>query len=624
MTSHSSLSRNQSLLHPLNQEASESKPTFNNDLAREFYVVAQSHSENSTSFNVEISPNTIFDACLYNSYYVQVVIDGTDIAGTNAQNWHRDLGGFALAQYPMHRVCNSLQVRFNNNSQTINPSQYHNALIKYSDELLDQRLASMCPTKPDPVGNHTLQSIFGQNYGYVYHNGTVVFTEGQCVPVLQDTGIEGSQLVPHWYSKSGDRSHITPYSVVHNSATRSTYVFKVTEPIHHPWLSDATSRDTLGNIRTIGVEIGYLTNKAPMFTTGLVVSKALQSMVADRQFSDLTLRTRLKCTVSLDFAGMESKPRLLMRTFVPNVSIPAALKMETQRIVVRTTDVTLEATKSTTVQTADYVADQCPDEIFMFLQRRSPKDSSDNADVYGCIEKLTFRTDNNSGGLEGASVEQLYQMCARNGLNQSFDDFAYNIGSVIKLDMHESDIGAVVPGSRAPFSFSITATFAQNRTGSEANRDVASTRFSRIVRVRSATPALRNGDFEDFEVGNDDWQFVVVMVMNGHMVADGNSLALSYGHSVQSVLDARRNGIDPTEVPGTAVTGTGGGLFKSKAKEAKKEGIRQGKKVFNKYASGLAKKALNKGMEQGSSALNKLIDNKLGGGGTGGGLMLHG
>lgn len=500
MTEHKNvLSPAMGLLNPA--KAPEAAVT-NADLAREFTIAAQNTENGSIMFHVELSPNVLLDRTVFIRYFLTVTINKT--AG-NAVTY--DGTTFCLAQYPLHRVMKSIDVKLNNSSKSVEPHIWHNAIMKYDGDYLERRSASMCPTQPDNHNNLRRMQQCADAYDSPFKEMASAGTEvsRQCFPITTSARNAGNNIL--------------------------TLTYEITEPLHHPFFSNSLEMKQLANIRNMDINITFLQSLVGMVTAVLL--------------------TPANPSVTVDFTP-NTQAQLLLRTYVPTVNIPTVLKMPYEELIIRRFPFEMQClanAHTAQVTTNDIVLSQVPHRIYIFA-RPTADLATPVPDAFAVIKSMIFRTDQNSGGLSNATQQQLYQMCVRNGLNEPYHKFVRDVGSVVCLDLSMSNIGAVIPGTRMPFSFNLKIDF-ENTTAPAYDPNTGLLAYA--------------GAAVDYRDETTEWTLFMVAIMEGHMIADGTSLSLSTGSSEQELVEALRKGIDPAATPEDAKVNplASAGSFKS-------------------------------------------------------------
>lgn len=559
-----------------NTEKHISMPGFN---SRYFPVQAQSYGQSGWSFRHEFPPKQIIKRNVGVSYKIEVVLTGKNNADTGAAKvWTK--GGYALAQFPLHRVMKSLEVTMNNNSKTVKPHVWHNALMRYANHSTSKHFNSMTPNHRDTVNNNLKQMI-------KYDGKAIAKADMYYATAHSLEGCKG-QMYYTRDAPNGSRGAIRPTSIAYTGiandgfADAVTLEYEIFEELHHPFFSSSIVEDSLANISNISVDMNFLSDLSPMMTT-----TAVPIIANDVDGAECNGRGHFDCAVTF-----KEIPKLLFKTTVPSVSIPSTIKMPYVDMKVSRTNFSCKPGKSATVKQSDQTGTQVPDQIIIFARRAADLSSCRQADSFCSIDKISLRTQEHNQLFAGMSTEQIYHMCVKNGLVDSYDEFRE--GSVVLFDLHAGDIPGLVPGTLAQFPYSFEFTFT-NRTGTNGYFDRTFTPYSESNLDKDA-----DAKYADYGVP-EDWTAYVILVNEGELFADTQELNMTTGHSEQVSLDGVVAGVDPAGVQDPRLTvDTGAGFFSHK-----------GWNRFGKQIGSVAKGALSMAAKSGvggsySAALSAL------------------
>ena len=294
-----------------NQGSPASHSVIGSQLTREFGQNATSASDSDLSFQVYLSPNVLLDRCVMIEYQVDAVI--TVAAGIP----HPDLSDFCLAQYPLHRVMRNCTVTLNNNSISFDPSSSKaNALVKYKNEYMDQLSASTCPVQPASANN-----VFAEGHrSFADESIAAAITTYPNLNLMDNSPFK-------YFQQGGNRearASFLPISVARNNNTL-VLSYKVTERLFHPAFEPVLERETYANLRNMKVQMSFLGNLTPMLTVGRIVT----ATAADPVVYASVVPTGVTCTIA------QVIPRLLLRTYLPAVGIPASVSHPYSELVAR-------------------------------------------------------------------------------------------------------------------------------------------------------------------------------------------------------------------------------------------------------------------------------------------------
>ena len=528
---------------------------FASSLTREIQVACDSVSDQSLSFTLNLSPNTVLDRTVLINYDITV-----NIACANQPDMMNS--DISLAAFPFNRVCKALTVTLNNNSKTIQPHQLIAAMNMYHNkDWFDQATLQSCPSQPDPA--NSLQA-----------SGRITGTD--------QPRMGNSQFFKNGVAESKSDRHTrgiwTPKTVSYANQVL-TLVYSVTEPLLHPFFAGFSERSSLANISTVRVD-AVLNNLAGMMQVGYLLANG--NGVAP-----------VNPTVSF---VSTTKPSLSFRTYAPSENIPKQISVPYQEIVVRTfpiSDCPVGTPQS--FATGQFMLNTVPEKLLIFAKQRTdigatPAWRGFEADNFAVIESLTIRTDSDSGGLSSANLPQLYQTAHRNGCIQSYPEFSNLQGTVLLLSLTASDLAGFIPNSNQQYTLDVSGRI----------RNTQYNTWEALTGYR-----VNNNNL----VGNVAYDLYVVAFMGGRMIAMDNQLEILQGVSKTVVENAVLKGVSDVSFDEQAVL-QGSGWWKD-FKKGFRKGVRSVNNVVNtaapiaslvapEYAAGI------QAAQKGSNALKAL------------------
>ena len=165
-----------------------------------------------------------------------------------------------------------------------------------------------------------------------------------------------------------------------------------------------------------------------------------------------------------------------------------------------------------------------PKYLYLFARRRDDDNSFLTSDAFPSIEKIAVTFGNQNNLLSGATVEDLYEISRRNGLNVDYQGFRKYRGSVICLEFGK-DIGLEEdesPGLNGSYNIQVQATF-RNRCASifkgemmmlvintgtvkignnQASITIGGLEMKQIENARDNAPQLHHSQVEDLQGGS--------------------------------------------------------------------------------------------------------------------------
>lgn len=490
--------------------------------------VTGTNTPNKLSFSVKLNPNEALDRCVMVEYTVAVTVESaannTDVFKTN---------GLALGCYPLNRICTDLNLKINNNGKSCNPSEYIAAFSQTHDSSEYRRMQTF-PSQPDNFNTITGMS---RTSGIRLDTATGLESLAALSATVVETPQTNSEspFSQSGASYGGTRVSFPPENIsfvakgAGNKAS-VTKTFRVTEPLVHPILRTSDFRSVMARISNLDVDL-TLSNLNAMFTVSNSLLKSVDAAGALTQaaFGSITFT---------------EQPCLIYRTFTPTVSIPQVLSFGFyDNVVLRENLPQLAAGDAGYNQfgynTRTYTLGQVPNRIMIFAKPTGVATDASRADAFLAIRKLTIRTNADSGGLSGASLGQLYQMSARNGLNMPYSKFSRDVGSVVIIDLEKGDLAGYLPGVRQDFNFDVSVTL-QN------------TQFK--------SPAGIAGNFFQpggLDADNRNYDLFIIAYQDSKIILDGTMASIINGENpelVRQILNER----PLTLVPDSMVGGKSG------------------------------------------------------------------
>ena len=495
----------------------------------------------SLSFSTTFSPNIILDRCVTLEYDLTVVVkSGVEADGTT---FHQTLdplsSDICLQQFPLQRCTKNLTITMNSNSKTLNSSAVINAMAMYQEKWYDEATSYGCPTQSDQYNNTMSAGRSGAN-GAVFKSPDSQFA----TPLFGGGRHSRASFVP--------TSCVRSTSDVANDTLTITY--HISEVIIHPFTSGFLERDILANVNAFRLEMNFTSVNTvpagadpdralkPALQTGLIGAVQV-GMIRDA--SGPCAPRFVSCQLTADL-----QPYLLFRSYQPSVSIPPKMKFHFMDPIVKPfslSDVAVGADGSFT--TGQIIYQHVPNYLLLYIRKSGDFNSARDANAFGSITKLQIRTEQDQGGLSNATQSQLWQMSKRNGSQQTFSEFTTHQGSVIMVNLANSDIGGYIAGAREPITMDISGTF-------------TNTCYDGF----DATGLVRNNGTIH---GETKWSLYVVSFTQGYMELEPNLLNLTLGIGATDVAEAVDKGLSATTYDDKTVE-QGAGFWKDVHRGMKK------------------------------------------------------
>lgn len=525
-----------------------------------------------TSFSHQLSHAQLLDRCVMLRCKVQcTVTTSSSVAGRDMAS----LRGLALAQGPLSRIMKSCNVKINNSTITSTPHAFSRAAFRLQDGADLRKMNSLFPVQPDQANNMLMQAIMGgmpvNNLGAeIYGNESFLESASADSPYanFQNAGYGNSRcMFPP--TAIGDLVAIDPDV----AAGTQTFTFTVTEPLMHPLFTSSSEQDTtLGRIQNLDVNI---------------VWGDVNGLFACCQQLLRELAGTGNSTVTVN--GFVGAHELLIRTYNPVVLIPPTVRNKFSDINIRSFSVPTFTARGSggakTVSTGSIRFSKVPNSIVVFARPRADITTPYQADAFLAITGLTIRTDQDSGGFTGAQPEQLWQMSVRNGLDMSWLEFRYLMGSIIVIDLEKGDLSGYVAGTSRDFTFDMQVTLENTQYDAILNQTLIDTR------VTDEPPIT-------------EWELQVLGYFDSALVTDGTVSSIESGlHPNIAVAVIKQE-------PPTASLSTAEGMHRT-------GGAFRGGSWYKKLGKSLAKFALPYASKIGTRLLDRAVNTGLGALGAG-------
>lgn len=381
---------------------------------------AQSYSTSSATFNFNPpSPKVVALRNMLIEMTVRLTFTGADQGSALLQIGTND----APRAYPLNQCLSSVTATLDDQTLTVsNQSDIVDGILRYNlNAQLKQRMQSLTPCFQDQF----------QIYSDSYTSGS-----GNVRSPLNSYGNSSEGTVD-------GRGGFAGISVVSNTNTAAVVDITVTEPIAllAPFIfSDSSNEKGFINVQ----QYTFLFN-----------------------FTDLTRwwsHSSLGNTISTIVATVPSQPKMLVSyCTVPellDVQLPISYPFyKVERFT--NSEVTLTTGSSSNQTLNNLQLNSIPHSMYIFARQRPSDRTYLTSDAYASIESVSIIWNNKSGILSGASKQQLYSICAENGLAMGYNQWAKFSGSVLKLEFGKDiPLGQLdAPGKLGTFQLQVQVTF---------------------------------------------------------------------------------------------------------------------------------------------------------------------
>jgi hypothetical protein len=440
--------------------------------------------------NIRLNPGEALDRTVLLEIDISITVTGSVNGAAGIANFAK-LNGLCLAAYPLNRAMTDLNVRLNGNGKSIAPWELVGA-FNHTHDSIEYRRLNTFPSQPDNYNTREAMVYgggprVGLNGGAYDPNSNLVITATGAQISYDFPSTPDSPYGGFAAGYDAPRCKFPPESVTYapsGAAVASvTFVFRVTEPLLHPFFRTNEFKSVLSRVSNLDVDCLF----------GNINSCFVNSRELIKNWTNTTAGAAGTTTLGQRVVGAPSftAANLLYRVYVPTVQVPMVLSIPYMEPVIYREPIPqfgAGVARTQSITTRTYQVAQVPHKILLYARPRGQFTDDLNPEAFLTIDKIQFRTSGDSGGLANATNAQLFQISQRNGLNMQYQKFRRDVGSIVVLDLEKGDIGGFVPGTRESFNFDISVTFTNNLH----TRPVATHVFEDDA---ATVPVLRNFDF---------------------------------------------------------------------------------------------------------------------------------
>lgn len=368
------------------------------------YVAAQP-TGNIITFNTFQQPTQAISTKMFIKTKFQIVLDsGAD----NVLPY--EAGKDAPRQFPLHSIAQNARIQINGASNDIYPNQIVHALMRYNNTISElARDFSPGMSFPDMYQNYNDGASLtggGWNYPATAGYGTgnnALGAVGECSFDMQPRGGMPVSVV---FSGTGDRT--------------ATITFESFEPVLlSPLCWGHDNHKSLLGVNTLNItyNLGDVSRAWSHNLVGRAATVVSAAISGNPELYCILMTPKMIDKIE----PVQIYPWSQIFPYQQNVTLPVGLVYPNSF-------------------TTSYNAIQLsgvPKRIYIYAKRAD--ENFTTTDTFAGITSLNLQFDTVTGIFGGTSQEQLYNICAENGYNGTFFDWAYYSGSVMCIDC-EKDI----------------------------------------------------------------------------------------------------------------------------------------------------------------------------------------
>lgn len=360
------------------------------------FTTPSTYSNSNLNFNVQLSNSreVLIDPYCFVSVPIQVTVTASGLTGTLVEDYVKD--NFALRQYPISSVTNTLTVQINNQQVTSQPYQYIHQLSQYQWDFADEaNRQSICPIMPDMSQQYSDLVGSGKSPLLSYESGTDAYDD----------------------PRGSFNSFFTTVT-----GTTGQWVFNTTvrEPLMNPLMcySPSYQREGLAYVNLMTVQYNFLSNLSRMF-----------SLDADT----CPLITNISVNIQ---PGAQLVQQFLTKPMFMHLP-PVVIRSFNTLVCNSTIQQSFSSNETRSIQSTAYNINQIPRKFWLYINDSQTDNSSgyEKTDTCFAINSVSITWNNITGILSNTDAASLYNSChAEEGGLMTFVQQQKFVGSVLCID----------------------------------------------------------------------------------------------------------------------------------------------------------------------------------------------
>lgn len=464
---------------------------------RDLQISASAFSTNSASFSVDFSDEQVVDR------EVLLCLDGIKVrftAGTDNRDVNYDtIRNFIFKAWPLASCMKNLTVQINNSSLSVEPQLWQNALNSFnSDDYLEGVQAPCFPNTNSSFVNMVRTGLYDPRCPT---NNKSRWGRANFPIKIQEITAKGANT---------------------KQTIEVTFPFPIAEPLCHPFFNQSLKVEGLKRVKSMRVDVVWVSNLA----------NALFEAGASIEVRDTAGAV---CTVDANYPSIDtsvSNLKLLMKTYIPSTKVPPVVSHPYREIIVK--PLTFTMANSTDVVSGSISLPAPPSQLMFFCRPTADNAGYTSVDRLAQITKFTLNTPKNSGLYSGSTVNQLFEISKRNGLNSTLAQW-FSRGSVLMLDIGRGDVPSYWANSLGEnFTFDYSATVNPFSTVKSATVPLAATEANGIL---GYTFNIAGALTADVELATT-YTMYCIAIYDRQFVTDGASCVLTGGYMKDQMLKA--------------------------------------------------------------------------------------
>lgn len=351
-----------------------------------------------------------------------------------------------------------------------------------------------------------------------------------------------------------------------NAGSPNGYLFEyhIIEPVIHPFFTMPKENKFFCNVTDFQLQLNLYPDLGPMVnfagcfmqsvvmdgTSFAIAPPAPHFVTDDGTLAALNLFTQC-VPFAKGFGGQggntiltagNTAPKLLLIAVQPTINIPKTKLLPYEQVSYKIKDCPQfplwSKNKVETVKTDNFQLQEVPQRVYIYAQMTKDKTGSQHHDKYLEITDLVIKMDGAESIYINTNEKHLFDISKRNGFWGDFQQWK-ECGSVMCLDVDQSDLGAYISGTRQAFNIEFQVSL---------NYQLDPYR-SKVTYCRGVTGATQAGT-SDYLLGkksgpvapatgfefcsSKNWRLHFVFINNGTIAFDSQVTQISTGHHLQT------------------------------------------------------------------------------------------
>lgn len=357
---------------------------------------AVSDSNSAITFNIQVpSEQTLVDRRVMWSARAKIQFNANNkpVLGQDA----------ALAAFPLHQLCTTIQCTINNNSTSVNIRDVLPALLKCVDSREMARYSSTTPVQSDVLRFYYDSTSLASN------NILGGYEQGALDPCQYANGAfagYGANNLSNFAQNGVVLTEVT--APTEGAPGLYTLEWTTSEPLMCPpfvWAEPETNNSAIYGIQNMNIVLNL----------GNPLRAVRTSYSGVDGWTNVQLLNVGQNYLNLNYITSHPSDLMPARNVVPYLEYPRYFSASSQVVA---------NASSTTISSNTFNLNQIPDKLIIFLRKPQTLQTNSDSDRSFPIQKISINFNNNAGILSSASQYDLFRYSVEAGSKQSYAEFA--------------------------------------------------------------------------------------------------------------------------------------------------------------------------------------------------------